>query len=426
MGRQHVPASVRFELRTGSPRRRLLHRLWFGVTWVAVVAFLVWALRLAVIEGYLYPAANDFAGDFKFAITGETLGPGEWWAGRGLFYGPVFVMEWRFILYPGYLSIADVAHIDIALLALAFGCTWAALFDRFRPRLFVGLLAAWLASYLTIALLAAVQHLEVLELAGLALALLLLQRGRSTAAGLSLGLAVATKTLPVVFLPYLAIMRRWRTLGLATGLAGILFLIACVVQGVAPWDGVAMLLNQGENLAKTKATEYELGLRAFLIRLLTSGQGNPTAEQVQFAFGVHAAVSLATVLLTAVVVGRTAQTRRSLPLAWGLIATTMLIVAPVTHIFYYVFLLPAWTALLADLIDRPLGGFTAGQWIALVTSYVLMGFDQPILLANRLFGVGQVMLDHWLSFIPLALLLTASALAAALLVDYPRGRSAAR
>src|SRR5262249_8061715 len=162
----------------------------------------------------------------------------------GLFYGPIFVLEWKFVLYPGYLSIVDMAHIDLALFAVSFVCTLAAVFDRIRRRLFVLLLAAWLANHVTITLFAAVQHLGVLELTALSLTLVLLQRERLGAAGASLGLAVATKTLPVIFLPYLAILRQWRALAFASAVAGALLLVACVVQGVTPWDGVVMLLNQ--------------------------------------------------------------------------------------------------------------------------------------------------------------------------------------
>jgi hypothetical protein len=69
--------------------------LWLALSWLAVLAFLVWAVRVAFIEGYLHPLANGFVGDFRSAVTGEDLPPGEWWAGRGLFYGPIFVLEWK-------------------------------------------------------------------------------------------------------------------------------------------------------------------------------------------------------------------------------------------------------------------------------------------------------------------------------------------
>jgi len=201
-----------------------------------------------------------------------------------------------------------------------------------------------------------------------------------------------------------------------------LLLIACLVQGVTPWDGIVMLLNQGENLSKTKATEYELGLRAFFIRALTGGAGDPTPIQTQLAFGLHALISAIVLLWTAFALVKSQQCARSLALSWGLIATTMLVVAPVTHIFYYVFMLPAWTAALADLVDRGLNWTTGLQWIALIAAYVFMGFDLPFLVLDRLFGVGQFVLNNWLSFIPLSLLLTIALLSSQLLLYHRNER----
>jgi glycosyl transferase family 87 len=396
--------------------------LWPVLSWAAVLAFLVWAVRVAAIEGYLHPSEVGFVGDFRSAITGEGLPPGEWWAGRGVFYGPIFVLEWKLFLYAGYVSIPQMWFVDVALLAISFICTWVAVFGRVRPRLLTLTLALWLANIITVELLAAVQHLEVLELAALSLALLLVQRGRDLPGGLSLGLAVATKTLPVVYLPYLVILRKWRALVAATIVAAALLLITCAVQGVTPWDGVIMLLNQGQNLSKTKATEYELGLRAFFIRALTGGAGDPTRFQTQVAFGLHALVSALAVLWTAFVVARSKQCARSLTLVWGLIAVAMLVVAPVTHIFYYVFMLPGWTAALGDLVDRRLTWTTALQWLALTASYVFMGFDLPFLLLYRFFGIGQFILGNWLSFIPLSLLLSIAALSSLLLLNYRNER----
>ena len=397
-------------------------RLWVVLSWAVPLAFLVWAVRLVAVEGYLNELPKGFSGDFNSAVTGA--GIDDWWAGQGLFYGPLFVLEWLLLLHPGYVSIVDVARLDMVLFAIAFACTWLALFDRLRPRLLLLVLGAWLGNYVSVALFATAQHLEALELMWLCLALLLMVRARPGAAGISVGLAIATKTLPFVFLPYLAILRRWRTLGLAAGVAAAVFLGTCLVQGVSPWDGALMLLNQGSNLAKTKSTPYETGLRAFFIRLLTNGQGDPTPAQAQVAFALHGVVAAATAAVTAWVVWRASPGARGLSLAWGLVAATMLVIAPVTHIFYFVFLLPGWTAVLAELVDRPLGWVTGAHWLGLVASYVFSGFDQPFVLAHRFLGVGQVVLDHWLDFLPLALLLSVAVQASLLHLYYsPRGTS---
>ena len=146
------------------------------------------------------------------------------------------------------------------------------------------------------------------------------------------------------------------------------------------------------------------------------------ASQTQLAFGLHTLVSVLVVLWAGLVVWKSNQSARSLALGWGLIATTMLVVAPVTHIFYYVFMLPAWTAVFADLVDRKLTWITGLQWVALVAGYVFMGFDLPFLILNRWFGRSQFIIDHWLSFIPLSLLLTVVAVSSTLLLYHPARR----
>jgi alpha-1,2-mannosyltransferase len=397
-------------------------RVWAVLSWAVPLGFLVWAVRLVAVEGFLNELPKGFSGDFNSAVTGA--GIDDWWAGQGLFYGPLFVLEWLVMLHPGYVSIVEVAFLDIGLFAIAFTCAWLALFGRVRPRLLLLVLGAWLGNYASVALFATAQHLEALELMWLSLALLLMVRARPRAAGVSLGLAIATKTLPFVFLPYLAVLRRWRTLGLAAGVAAALFLGTCLVQGVSPWDGAVMLLNQGSNLAKTKSTPYELGLRAFFIRLLTNGQGDPTPAQADLAFALHGVVAVATAAATAWIVWRASPIARGLGLAWGLVAATMLVVAPVTHIFYFVFLLPGFTAVLAELVERPLGWVTGIHWLGLLASYVFTGFDQPFVLAQRFLGLGQVALDHWLDFLPLALLLSIAVQASMLHLYYsPRPTS---
>jgi alpha-1,2-mannosyltransferase len=358
-------------------------------------------------------------------VTGAGLEPGDWWAGQGLFYGPLFVLEWLLVLRDGQLSIANVARLDFVLVAVAFACTWLTLFDRWRPRLLLVVLGLWLANYVTVELFATAQHLETLELTLLAVALLLLIRGRPSAGGISLGLAIATKTLPVLFLPYLALLRRWRTFWFAAGVAVAVFLIACAVQRVSPWDGAVMLLNQGTNLEKTKSTPYEVGLRAFFIRLLTNGQGDPSPQQTLVAFSLHGLVAVATAVLTAWVVQRSTPDSRSLALVWGLLSATTLVIAPVTHVFYFVFLLPGWTAVLADLLDRPLNRLSAAHWAALAAAYVCTGFDQPFVLLERVLGVGQGVLDHWLDLLPLGLFLTVGVEASLLLVYHARAKAPA-
>src|SRR5207302_10974507 len=85
-------------------------------------------------------------------------------------------------------------------------------------------------------------------------------------------------------------------------------------------------------------------------------------------------------------------------LLFGLHAVVMLVVAPSAHAPYYIFLLPAWTAILAALVGRPLSLRASGLWLALGLGYMFTGFDQPFFLSQRLFGFGIVVPQHWLAW----------------------------
>jgi hypothetical protein len=384
------------------------------LSWLIPLAFLAWSARLVLLEGYLYEIPKDFAGDFtRTAMLDAT----QYWTGQGLFYGPIFVLESRFLVEPQVVSLADFARLDFVLFGVAFACVWLAIFGAHRPRLAIFVLAAWLVNHMTVEVFANTAHLEVLELALMAIALLLATRGYAFAAGGALGLAMATKVLPGLFVPYLAITRRWRMLGGALICAGAPFLVACWVQGVSVWDGLYELVYQGGNLTKLDFSEYEYAPRAEIARILAGDGGTLSAEQAQLAIWGHVAVAIVALVLTGWVVHKATITPAQYPLMFGLIAAVMLIVAPSVHAPYYVFVLPALTAILGNLVRSPLSSRTLAFLAGLCAAYTFIGFDQPFFLTQRLFGLGITVPQHWLAWhLPtLGLLLTITMLCALLL-----------
>jgi hypothetical protein len=257
-------------------------------------------------------------------------------------------------------------------------------------------------------------HLEVLEFALICLAIFLATRGNALGAGASLGLAVATKTLPGLFLPYLALTRRWRMLSAAVVCAGVPFLLVCWIQGITPWDGLIALIYQGGNLTKLEYSEYEYTPRAEIARMLAGDGGVVTVEQAQLAIALHWVIAAVTIAVVAwVLVNARAAGRTAYGLAFGLIAAAMLLVSPSAHAPYYIFLLPGLTAVLAALLQRSFTVRTLALWLALAMAYVFTGFDQPFFLGQRVFGFGAVVPQHWLAWhLPtLGLLLTLTSLA---------------
>jgi hypothetical protein len=394
--------------------------------WLASIAFCLWAARLLVLEGYLYVAAEQFTnGDFPRTAN---LGSPEFWSGQGIFYGPIFVLEWRYLLAPGLVPYAEFARLNFVLLALAFACTWLALFGPRRPRLALVTLGAWLAHHSMVEAFAYTSHLELLELTCLSAALWLAVRGRDGFAGTAFGLAIATKTLPGLYLVYLVLARRWRMALFASAVAAAFLLLVCAIQGIAPWDGAISLLYQNGNLTKMEFSEYEYSPRADFARAFAGASGVLTAEQAQLAIGLHFALSILSVVLAGWVVVRTSLGPRTYGLFFGLVATVMLIVSPSAHVHYYIFLVLAWTAMLAELLRRPRSPWSALLWGALAASYIFTGFDQPFFLANRLFGVGLVVPEHWLAWhLPtLALFLTGIAVSVLMLTGAPAGAAPSR
>lgn len=406
------PAAAQPRGRLSGWRTRALNLL----LWVAVLAFCVWAARLALLEGYIYEIDKDFLGDFTRTAT---LGAPTWWTGQGIFYGPIFVLEYRYLFETGLAGGADFARLDFLLLGIAFASLWLALLGWHHPRLAVLSFGLWLANHATIEALANTAHLEVLELTLICLAVLLATRQREGAAGAAIGLAIATKTLPGLFIPYLVLARRWRMLAGSLAAAGLLFLLVCWLQGLSPVQGLVALVYQGGNLTKLEYSEYEYTPRAEIARMLAAPDGSLSAEQAQMAITGHWIIAIATVVAVGALVALRAQAiRERFGLFAGLVAATMLVVAPSAHPPYYIFLLPAWTAIMAVVVGRPLSTRTTLVWIGLAVAYVFSGFDQPFFAAQRVLGFGAIVPEHWLDWhLPSIGLLLTLVLSGALLAE---------
>lgn len=369
--------------------------MWLVLSWAVPLLLLAWGARLAFLEGYWLRAPGGFDGAFNKTVSGRAT---EFWDGQGLFYGPIFVLEYLLVIAPERLSLPDFARLDFLLFGVSFVATWRALFARFEPRLLMLVLGLWLGHHASVEVFANTAHLEVLELTLIALGLLLAVRGRELSAGLSLGLAAATKTLPVVFVPYLALARKWRMLVGAVAIWGVLFLLVCWVQGVSPWDGALMLADQKGNITKLDSSEYEYSITADLIRTFKGSAAAPTAEQAALAIGIHRVISVVVGVAVAWLFWRAPVGPRALGIVFGLLTTTMLVASPSSHIFYFVFLLPGWTAAFAWLLGRRLTRETGVLWLLLVASYVMSGFDQPFVAMQRVSGFGSLVLDNWFNW----------------------------
>ncbi len=361
-----------------------------AASWLLLVAVLAWQARVIFLEGYQYRLAAGFPGDFKQAFVG-------WGSDRGIFYGPIFELERLYLWLPGYISMVDVARLDFLLFGAAFVVCWRVLFPAGSVKLFLFVLVMWVAHVASLQAFASAAHLEILELLLLSVALLFATRGRPVAEGVSVGLAMATKTLPVLFLFALVARRRWRALLGAISLAALLVALVCAVKQISLLDGVVSLVFQEGNLGKLTVIDDETSIRADIARfVLRSGYADGfTPDQARLAFVLGAGVGLVSLISAAWVFYRVRRAPDGEGLLYGVVCALMLILSPSGHIFYLVLLLPGWTAALAELLRRPLSGTSLVLWAMLSFSYTFSGFQLPFLAMDRVLGVGVGFVQQW-------------------------------
>jgi hypothetical protein len=206
-------------------------------------------------------------------------------------------------------------------------------------------------------------------------------------------------------------------LAAALAVAGALFGLVCWLQAMPPWQAALALVVQGNNLGKVEVTEYEYDLRADVARLLVGEGDTLTSDQWLVAIGAHAVLAVIVAVLVGAVLARVRRLEGHAGLRFGLVAATMLVVAPSAHASYYVFLLPGLTAGLADLLQRPPSRPAALLGAGLAAGTVFSGLDQPFILAQRALGVGGIVTSHWLTWhLPTLALLVALVTLSAMLM----------
>jgi hypothetical protein len=323
------------------------------------------------LEGFVYAQPRGFYGDF--ADIGAQ--PAEWFQG-GLYYGPLFMLEY------GHLHgavLTAIAYLNGVLFAGALlAAVWLALAGRRNPLLAVFIVAIWLADQAAAVAFSTNEHLEFVELLGLSAAAWFAVSSSAPGVGLSIGLAAAAKTIPGIFVPYLALLRQWRSILWAIGGYGILFAAACIKNGVSPVEGAVSLVIQKSNMGNIsycdcpeKSSLYIQSMRAAVARLMP---GHDTAIMLTWI-----AASLAIAGTAAYVLTRQPLERADYPLAFGIIGCAMLLITPLAHHHYFILLLPAFTALLLS------AGSDWRLWAGFTAAYVLNAFPRPLLSAAALF-----------------------------------------
>ncbi|HEV2720814.1 MAG TPA: glycosyltransferase family 87 protein, partial [Thermoanaerobaculia bacterium] len=306
-------------------RRRLL----------AAAALLYSALHFAA-AGIKTPLAN-FYGDFlaAFPSWGMSLFFGrldlytgtlaqKWGPPPVWYYGPLLhaitaplfafpslrsaYIAWLFVNYVFLIAIAVIAIrlVDDAIVVIVVLCNFNPLYEALTQR-----------------------TIEIVELLLLFAAFALLRRGRERACGAAIGLAATAKFLPLIFLPWLALKRKWDALWAAVL---VMLPVVVVTEFVLGWEnnGTLRQLFAGGMLK----SELDQSLAGFVRRFGAS----PAVR--------GAAIAIAAVAFCALML-RVRHNEDTDDLEWGMLLVAMVLLPPHNEDYYFIFLLFPYLTLYA-------------------------------------------------------------------------------
>ena len=173
------------------------------------------------------------------------------------------------------------------------------------------------------------RNIEILELLLLLGAFVFYRRGRDTACGALVGLAATAKFLPIIFLPWFVLKRRWDALWAAM-IAMLPFLV--VTQFVLGWE------NNG--------TFHHLFTRGMIDSNLDQSIAGVVRRVIDIPVVRGAAVAAATVAFCALMLWMR-RSEDTCDLEWGMLLVAMVLLPPHNQNYYFIFLLFPYLVLYA-------------------------------------------------------------------------------
>lgn len=238
-----------------------------------------------------------------------------------------------------------------------------------------------------------IRAIEMLELLLVLMAYAWYRKGRDTACGVAIGLAAMAKYLPLIFLPYFVVKRKWRALAAAVA---TIVPIAIATQLVLGWENSGTFHQlRGRSIYYFEENQ---SLSGILLRILTW-----TDSSLPGMLVTRIAIALALAAISALYL-RTRSCRGAEDLEWWTLASVMILVPPHNQNYYMVFLLPAYLFLYA----RYRGQSWTWRSGAALLSFLVVGLPVPLSLLSRMAGVPvwPLYLRAGLGFLGAAVLVT--------------------
>jgi hypothetical protein len=317
----------------------------------------VWGLRLTILEGFVYAWAREFRGDFFVAMYVPA-----WWDGAGIMYGPVFVFErWLVNAWPQFFTVYFFALANVPVIALTFVLALAAVRAN-RTTAFVAF-AAWCCFRWLFYAFSVAANPEIIEVCLLTLAWYAASQRAHAVTWTATAAAALTKVIPVVFAPLL-FMRASRRAIVAGAMTAIVIVTAAGIgQHLSPREtllailipsqsAAGVTLLQTSHITPIPSMSIMVGLNSALARAMGMTDVDPRLPTVQTITNVVTVILYIWGAFVAFLVMRDRhaldETTR-LALSYGLFFMLMPLATFHTHPHTFVFLLPAWTAVIATL-----------------------------------------------------------------------------
>lgn len=241
------------------------------------------------------------------------------------------------------------------------------------------------------------RNIEIFELLLIFAAFELMLRRREAASGAVMGLAAMTKFLPLIFLPYFVVKRRFRAL--ASSMITIA-LITIATQAVFGWrySGIIAQLRHGGFVA----SQLDQSLAGMIARLFVwTGASLSSVALLSRGAIVLALMALSWLFL------RARNCTAIEDLEWSTLIVAMVLLPPHNENYYFVLLLFPYLALLARELRLGAPRHRARRWW-LAISFILTGTVVPISVLSRMTGMNifSTYLTLGLPFIGAAILAT--------------------
>lgn len=210
--------------------------------------------------------------------------------------------------------------------------------------------------------------IEIFELLLLFAAYALYRRGRDGACGAAIGAAAMAKFLPVIYLPWLVLKRKWRAVIVALA---VIVPVAIATQLLLGWQNNGTLLQA--KYGGFTNSELNQSLSGVIVRI-AGLQHAETASRVAIVVALIAFCAL---------LFRVRNREDTEDLEFGLIAMAMVLLPPHNQNYYFSFLLLPYALLYARHRSQPWSWRTT----LLAVSFVLVAAPVPFSIVQRLTGL---------------------------------------